>query len=71
MFKLSHILKRKNIIQYIVVYYQIELVHALSKIYECSVREATNMVVVLDNDDLEDILYKAGYQDKEVINMFK
>ena len=50
---------------------KIELVHALSKIYECSVREATNMVIVLDNDDLEDILYKAGYQDKEVINMFK
>ena len=50
---------------------KIELVEALSKIYECSTREAANMVIVLDNDDLEDLLYKAGYQSTEVAKMFK
>ena len=50
---------------------KIELVQALSKIYECSTREAANMVIVLDNDDLEDLLYKAGYQSTEVAKMFK
>ena len=48
-----------------------ELVEALSKIYECSTREAEIAVITLDNDLLEEILYKAGYQDKEVIQMFK
>ena len=48
-----------------------ELTGALAKIYECSTREASNMVVVLANDDLKDILYRAGYQDKEIINMLK
>ncbi len=48
-----------------------ELVEALSKIYECSTREASTAVATLDNEVLEDILYKAGYQDKEVIKMFK
>ena len=48
-----------------------DLVEAIAKIYECSTREATNTVIVLDNSDLEDILYKAGYQDKEIIKMFK
>jgi hypothetical protein len=33
-----------------------ELVDALSKIYECSTREAANAVITLDNEDLEDIL---------------
>ena len=47
-----------------------ELVEALSKIYECSTREAEIAVITLDNDVLEDMLYKAGYQDKEVIQMF-
>ena len=47
------------------------LVEALAKIYDCSTREASTMVMMLDNDDLEDILYRAGYQDKEVISMFK
>ena len=48
-----------------------ELVEALAKIYECSTREAVNAVISLDNDDLEDILYKAGYQSTEVAKMFK
>ena len=48
-----------------------ELVEALSKIYECSTREAANAVISLDNEDLEDILYKAGYQSTEVAKMFK
>jgi hypothetical protein len=48
-----------------------ELVDALSKIYECSVREAANAVIILDNEDLEDILYKAGYQPNDVAKMFK
>lgn len=48
-----------------------ELVEALSKIYECSTREATDMVITIDNNDLEELLYSAGYQDKEIINMFK
>ena len=48
-----------------------ELVEALSKIYECSIREATTAVATLDNDVLEDILYKAGYQSTEVAKMFK
>jgi len=48
-----------------------ELVDALSKIYECSTREAETAVITLDNDVLENMLYKAGYQDKEVIQMFK
>ena len=48
-----------------------ELVEALSKIYECSTQEASIAVMTLDNDLLEEILYKAGYQDKEVIQMFK
>ena len=50
---------------------KVELVEALAKMYECSTREAANMVIVMDNNDLEEILYKAGYQDKEVVNMFK
>jgi hypothetical protein len=48
-----------------------ELVDALSKIYECSTREAANAVITLDNEDLEDILYKAGYQPDDVAKMFK
>jgi len=48
-----------------------ELVDALSKIYECSTREAANAVITLDNDDLENILYKAGYQPNDVAKMFK
>ena len=48
-----------------------ELVEALAKIYECSTREAATAVATLDNDILEDMLYKAGYQDKEVVKMFK
>ena len=48
-----------------------DLVEAIAKIYECSTREAANTVIVLDNSDLEDILYKAGYQDKEIVKMFK
>ena len=48
-----------------------ELVDALSKIYECSTREAANAVISLDNEDLEDILYKAGYQPNDVAKMFK
>ena len=48
-----------------------ELVEALAAIYDCSTREAANMVIMLDNTELEDMLYKAGYQDEEVIKMFK
>jgi len=48
-----------------------ELVDALAKIYECSTREAANAVITLDNEDLEDILYKAGYQPNDVAKMFK
>ena len=50
---------------------KVELVDALSKIYECSTREAANAVITLDNEDLEDILYKAGYQPDDVAKMFK
>ena len=50
---------------------KIELVQALAKIYECSTREAATAVATLDNDVLEDILYKAGYQSTEVAKMFK
>ena len=49
----------------------VELVSALADIMECSRREAANAVMVLDNDHLEEVLYKAGYQDKEVAKMFK
>ena len=48
-----------------------ELVSALSKIYECSTREAANAVITLDNEHLEEILYKAGYQPNDVAKMFK
>jgi len=48
-----------------------ELVDALSKIYKCSTREAANAVITLDNEDLENILYKAGYQPNDVAKMFK
>ena len=44
---------------------------AISKIMECSNREATNAVITLDNDHLEEILYKAGYQSDQVVKMFK
>jgi len=49
----------------------IELVTAIASIMECSQREAVNAVATLDNDHLEEVLYKAGYQDKEVAKMFK
>jgi len=49
----------------------IELVTAIANIMECSQREAVNAVATLDNDHLEEVLYKAGYQDKEVAKMFK
>ena len=48
-----------------------ELVEAISKIMECSNREAINAVITLDNDHLEEILYKAGYQSDQVVKMFK
>ena len=48
-----------------------ELVEAISKIMECSMREATNAVITLDNDILEEVLYNAGYQSNEVAKMFK
>ena len=49
----------------------VELVSAIAEIMQCSRREAVNAVVTLDNDILEETLYKAGYQDKEVAKMFK
>ena len=49
----------------------IELVTAIANIMECSQREAVNAVATLDNDHLEEVLYRAGYQDKEVAKMFK
>ena len=49
----------------------VELVSAIAEIMECSRHEAANAVMVLDNDHLEEVLYKAGYQDKEVAKMFK
>ena len=48
-----------------------ELVSAMAQIMECSQREAVNAVITLDNDHLEEILYKAGYQSNEVAKMFK
>ena len=48
-----------------------ELVSAIAEIMECSKREAVNAVITLDNDHLEEVLYRAGYQDKEVAKMFK
>ena len=49
----------------------IELVTAIANIMECSQREAANAVITLDNSHLEEVLYKAGYQDKEIAKMFK
>lgn len=49
----------------------IELVEAIATIMKCSHREATNAVIMLDNDYLEEILYKAGYQSTEIAKMFK
>jgi hypothetical protein len=49
----------------------IELVSAIADIMECSRREAANAVMVLDNEYLEEVLYKAGYQSNEVAKMFK
>ena len=49
----------------------VELVSAIAEIMQCSRREAANAVMVLDNDYLEEVLYKAGYQGKEVAKMFK
>ena len=48
-----------------------ELVSAIAQIMECSQREAVNAVITLDNDHLEEVLYKAGYQSNEVVKMFK
>ena len=48
-----------------------ELVQAIAQIMECSHREAVNAVITLDNDHLEEVLYKAGYQSTEVVKMFK
>ena len=48
-----------------------ELVSAIAQIMECSRREAANAVITLDNEHLEEVLYRAGYQDKEVAKMFK
>ena len=48
-----------------------ELVQAIAQIMECSQREAVNAVITLDNDHLEEVLYKAGYQSTEVVKMFK
>ena len=48
-----------------------ELVTAIANIMECSRREAANAVVILDNEHLEEVLYKAGYQDKDIVKMFK
>ena len=49
----------------------VELVSAIAGIMECSQREAVSAVATLDNEYLEEVLYKAGYQDKEVAKMFK
>ena len=48
-----------------------ELVSAIAQIMECSQREAVNAVITLDNDHLEEVLNKAGYQSNEVVKMFK
>ena len=48
-----------------------ELVSAIAQIMECSQREAVNAVITLDNDHLEEVLYRAGYQSNEVVKMFK
>ena len=48
-----------------------ELVDAIAQIMECSRREATNAVITLDNNHLEEVLYQAGYQPSEVSKMFK
>ena len=44
---------------------------AISQIKECSQREAKEEVILLDNDILEDILYRHGYQPDQVVKMFK
>ena len=49
----------------------VELVSAFAEIMECSRREAANAVITLDNDHLEEVLYRAGYQSSEVAKMFK
>ena len=49
----------------------VELISAIADIMECSRREAANAVMILDNDHLEEVLYKAGYQSNEVAKMFK
>ena len=48
-----------------------ELVEAISQIKQCSQREAKEEVILLDNEMLEEILYKAGYQSDQVVKMFK
>lgn len=48
-----------------------ELVDAIAQIMQCSRREAVNAVVTLDNDILEETLYKAGYQSNDIAKMFK
>ena len=48
-----------------------ELVEAIAQILQCSQREAKEEVILLDNEMLEEILYKAGYQSDQVVKMFK
>ena len=48
-----------------------ELINAICGILNCSKREAREEVILLDNDVLEENLYRAGYQPSEVAKMFK
>ena len=48
-----------------------ELIDAICGILKCSRREAQEEVILIDNDVLEEHLYKAGYQPNEVAKMFK
>ena len=48
-----------------------ELIDAICGILKWSKREAREEVILLDNDVLEENLYRAGYQPNEVAKMFK
>jgi hypothetical protein len=48
-----------------------ELTEALASIYNFSTREASDMISVLTKTELKTILSKAGYQEKEIVDLFK
>lgn len=48
-----------------------ELIEALASIYNFSTREASDMVSILTKTELKTILSKAGYQEKEIVDLLK